>query len=70
MSSKVCKKKSGGSAAPSLAATSSAARRKPIRYIVRTSKKVNDGRFRVEYLRCPLCGGRATRMVALETGEK
>ena len=69
MSSKVCKKKSGGSAAP-IAAERCCDCGKPIRYIVRTSKKVNDGRFRVEYLRCPLCGGRATRMVALETGEK
>jgi len=69
MSSKVCKKKSGRSVAP-IAAERCRDCGKTIRYIVRTSKKVNDGRFRVEYLRCPLCGGRATRMIALETGEK
>lgn len=68
MSSKVCKKKSGRSAAP-IAAERCRDCGKQIRYIVRTSKEVNDGRFRVEYLRCPLCGGRATRMIDLETGE-
>ena len=68
MSSKVCKNKSGRSAAP-IAAERCRDCGKQIRYIVRTSKKENDGRFRVEYLRCPLCGGRATRMIDLETGE-
>lgn len=43
---------------------------KPIRYVIRTSKKVNGGRFRVEYLRCPLCGARATRRVAVEITQK
>ncbi len=40
-----------------------------VKWKVRSTYRTADGRHRIQYLRCPVCGNRATRLVDVPDGE-
>lgn len=52
-------------AAPSVAAAVCPKCGHRVDMTVRSSRKSPCGRYRTQYLRCPLCGGKATRLIEI-----